>query len=265
MARYLLNQSRSREVAQQLALQERIRLKFQRLIAQNIAGTMRQAVAALKRDGSDISLESVVKSRQAGLEAILANEWRVAAKTFGDRILERVSKSGHFEKKDATSDYFESAIQSYIKVWALDAAKDISQTTARQIRGLILQGVDEGLGIDAIGRLITDRIPIMSTVRANTIARTETHTASAFGAQMAAEAAELPLRKEWVSTNDDRTREEGWDHAGMDGVIVGLHESFTVTNNETGETEELDFPGDPSGSAGNIINCRCVCAYLEAE
>ena len=226
---------------------------------------MRQAVAAFKRDGSDISLEAVVKSRQASLEAILANEWRVAAATFGDRILERVNKSGRFEKKDATSDYFESAIQSYIKVWALDAAKDISLTTAKQIRNLILQGVDEGLGVDAIGRLITDRIPIMSTLRANTIARTETHTASAFGAQMAAEATELPLRKEWVSTNDDRTREEGWDHVGMDGVIVGLHDKFEVTNNDTGETEELEFPGDPSGSAGNIINCRCICAYLEAE
>jgi len=265
MARYLGNQNRSRELAQQLALQERIRAKFQRLIAGNLSGTMQRGVAAFIRDGSDISLEAVVKSREAGLEAILANEWRVAARTFGDRILKTVTKGRTFERKDATSDYFEGAIRGFIATWAADAAKDISLTTVRQLRNLILEGVDEGLGVAEIGRNIRDRIPFMSTLRANTIARTETHSAAAYGAQMAAEATELPLRKEWISTNDDRTREEGWDHVSLDGTIVGLHQKFVVTNNETGETEELDFPGDPSGSAGNIINCRCVCAYLEAE
>jgi uncharacterized protein with gpF-like domain len=147
----------------------------------------------------------------------------------------------------------------------VQAAKDISATTTKQLRQLIAQGVEEGLGVDAIGRMVTDKIPFMSALRANTIARTETHTAAAYGAQMAAEATELPLRKEWIATNDDRTRDEGWDHVSMDGTIVGLHESFTVENAETGETEELEYPGDPSGSPGNIINCRCVVAYLEAE
>jgi uncharacterized protein with gpF-like domain len=265
MARYLINQSRRREIAQQLALQERLVARFQRLVASNLKGTMQQAVAAFVRDGSDIALEGVVGSRQAGLEAILATSWRVTAKTFGDRVLETVTKGRTFERKDATSDYFEGAIRGYISTWAADAAKDISQTTVKQLRNLILAGVDEGLGIDAIGRSIRDRIPFMSALRANTIARTETHTAANFGAQMAAEATELPLRKEWIATNDDRTREEGWDHVSADGTIVGLHQKFEITNNETGETEELDFPGDPSGSAGNIINCRCVCAYLEAE
>jgi len=26
--------------------------------------------------------------------------------------------------------------------------------------------------------------------------------------------------------------------------------------------ESLDYPGDPSGSAANVINCRCSVGYL---
>jgi len=37
----------------------------------------------------------------------------------------------------------------------------------------------------------------------------------------------------------------------MDGVRVPLNENFNV------DGEMLEYPGDPSGSAGNIINCRC--------
>jgi hypothetical protein len=92
MARYLINQSRRREIAQQLALQERLVARFQRLVASNLKGTMQQAVAAFVRDGSDIALEGVVGSRQAGLEAILATSWRVTAKTFGDTFLKAVAK-----------------------------------------------------------------------------------------------------------------------------------------------------------------------------
>lgn len=265
MARYLLNQSRSRELAQQLALQERIRVRFQRLVATNLATTMREAVSAYRRDGSDSGVEAVVMARAPVLESILAVEWRVAARTFGDRILARVNKSRVVERKDATEDYYESVIRQFILTRAASAASEISRTTTRQLRQVIADGVEEGLGVDAIARRITDRIPIMSTLRANTIARTETHAAAAYGAQIAAESTELPLRKEWVATNDDRTRDEGWDHVAMDGTIVGLHDPFIVENVETGETEELEFPGDPSGSPGNIINCRCVVAYLEAE
>lgn len=265
MARYLLAQTRSRELAQQLALQERIRAKFQRLIAKNLATTMRVAVAAYRRDESDIGIDAVVSERQVGLEAILANEWSVTVRTFGDRVLARVNKSVRFERKDPTSDYYEEAIRQYILTHAAAAAVEISTTARRQLRQLIEQGTTEGLGIDAIGRLITDKIPFMSVLRANTIARTETHTAANFGAQMAAEATELPLRKEWIATNDDRTREEGWDHVSMDGTTVGLRENFVVENADTGATEELAYPGDPSGSPGNVINCRCVVAYLEVE
>jgi uncharacterized protein with gpF-like domain len=88
--------------------------------------------------------------------------------------------------------------------------------------------------------------------RAVTVARTETVGAlnagrtDAFGA--VAEELGGPFEQMWLATLDNRTRE---DHREADGQTVGLGEPFIVGG------EPLAFPGDPSGSAANIINCRC--------
>jgi uncharacterized protein with gpF-like domain len=64
-------------------------------------------------------------------------------------------------------------------------------------------------------------------------------------------------KKQFLATQDDRTRDS---HAIADGQIVGIDEPFNVGG------EELQYPGDPSGSADNLCNCRCtVLPYLEEE
>jgi hypothetical protein len=59
--------------------------------------------------------------------------------------------------------------------------------------------------------------------------------------------------KIWVSSLDDRTRPS---HRAAHGQRVPFSESFTVGG------ELLDFPGDPSGSPGEVNNCRC---YIRIE
>lgn len=268
MSRYLTNQSRARELAQQLALQERIAARFKAATARHLSGTMRQVVKQFEADGSDLSVEAIVKSRQPVLVNLLAREFRTAADTFGQRLLVGIKSRGGMERKELDpDDIFDQAISSYVRRWALTQAKDISATTTKQMRNLILDGLDEGLGIASIAKNIRDVIPSISALRANTIARTETHTAANVGAATAAEATGLSLLKEWLASDDDRSRgnEERttWNHRAVDGTRVGMFQRFVVTNDDTGETEELEYPGDPSGSAGNIINCRCMVGYLE--
>lgn len=55
--------------------------------------------------------------------------------------------------------------------------------------------------------------------------------------------------KEWVAVIDSRTRDA---HKKADGQRVPIDEPFIVNG------EKLMFPGDPNGSAENIINCRCT-------
>lgn len=57
------------------------------------------------------------------------------------------------------------------------------------------------------------------------------------------------VKKIWTAILDSKTRPE---HAAADYQKVGINDSFVVGG------ESLKYPRDPSGSAGNVINCRCL-------
>lgn len=59
------------------------------------------------------------------------------------------------------------------------------------------------------------------------------------------------LQKEWMTSIDGRERSS---HRTADGQIVDFKERFLVGG------EQLFNPGDPVGSAKNVINCRCSTA-----
>lgn len=92
--------------------------------------------------------------------------------------------------------------------------------------------------------------------RAETIARTESINALRAGQQEAVRQAfdksdilDKEIEKEWDASGDGRTRP---DHDAADGqTVVGLNTPFIVGG------EQLLYPGDPSGSAANTVNCRC--------
>lgn len=85
--------------------------------------------------------------------------------------------------------------------------------------------------------------------RAKTIARTEGHRiqqTSSRDAQYAAKKKGADVLKQWDATLDGRTRDS---HARVDGEIKELDEKFS---------NGLMFPGDPSGGAAEVVNCRCT-------
>lgn len=97
--------------------------------------------------------------------------------------------------------------------------------------------------------------------KAARIARTETLGAFNGGTYMGAAAYELATGetryKQWWSTSDDRVRSSHWA-AHMQ--VAELHNDFMVGG------FRLDHPGDPTGPAHEIINCRCTILILtEAE
>lgn len=61
----------------------------------------------------------------------------------------------------------------------------------------------------------------------------------------------IKVRKRWVATKDERTRAS---HADLDGEIVDYDKPFS---------NDLMYPGDPSGPAVEVYNCRCTTAYAE--
>ena len=56
----------------------------------------------------------------------------------------------------------------------------------------------------------------------------------------------IEMMKEWVATNDNRTRHS---HAEINGEQVEVDEEFSIG---------LQYPGDESGDMDEVYNCRCT-------
>ena len=145
----------------------------------------------------------------------------------------------------ATSD------KSLLPYKKLDPAKDIPWNM-KKINAEVLQGVLQGESMPKIAKRIHN-VQEMNRTQAIRSARTIVTGAENKGRQDSyarAEADGIILQKEWVSTNDGRTRHS---HAVLDGATVDQDKKFD---------NGLMFPGDPTGRPEEVYNCRCTVAAV---
>ena len=206
----------------------------------------------------------------AEIQETLTSIWRESVKGSASEVIQQFKADcySHLETKQDEEALFERIVQEFIEQYGARKVVAISEATEEQIRRLITQGMKEGMGQREIAKLIREQTPIVAQIRSEVIARTETHGSSQFASQRVAEESRFPLEKVWTSIEDHRTRDFGegdgvvdaFSHRAMNGARVRLDQPFMVPMKSGGE-EALMFPGDPNGSAGNVINCRCVQAY----
>ena len=131
----------------------------------------------------------------------------------------------------------------------LDPKKDIPWNM-KKINAETLQGILQGESMDKIAKRLRN-VQEMNKTQAIRSARTIVTGAENKGRQDSYKRAEedgIVMKREWIATNDSRTRH--W-HAELDGVEVDIDEPW---HNEFGE---IMFPGDPSADPANTYNCRC--------
>ncbi len=207
------------------------------------------------------------------LRAIYVDMADVSITAFGGRIVDQGKARGLVLERKDFAEFFRRMALEYIQSELLrQRIAFVSEATRSQIVRMVIAGQEEGLGVSEIARTITDALPGLSMRRGAIIARTETHGAANFGADQAARSTGLDLQKEWVSVEDHRTRDFGegdgiidqYSHRAMDGVVVDMDQAFSVPN-KLGGFERMLYPGDPIGSAGNTINCRCAVSHIVKE
>ena len=126
----------------------------------------------------------------------------------------------------------------------------ISQTTIAQVDEILKQGLDEGLGsAEMVKRLEDSALPEW---RARMIVRTETVRATNTAQMVQASQNPYETEKMWIAIEDNRTR-KSHSHAGVDGERIGIYEKYS---------NGLYYPGDPTGAAKEVINCRCTQGYF---
>jgi uncharacterized protein with gpF-like domain len=126
------------------------------------------------------------------------------------------------------------------------------------IQRLVARGLDRGNSVQDVAEEIRKVLQATGNDtyrnRAITVARTETIGATNAGSFAAAQAladvtGDPAPEKIWLATDDTRTRPT---HNLADGQRVPLMQPFIVGG------FPLQFPGDPSGPPGEVINCRCT-------
>lgn len=172
---------------------------------------------------------------------------------YAKRTLENINHPKMFHKQE--DEWGSDFIRRWLKREAGKKIKEVTDTTLREIREVLTRGEKEGWGIteyvEAIDRLYLEKI---IPYRSEVIARTEVICASNLGSQAGARSLDYPMEKTWISTRDDRTRD---DHDEADGQVRDIDEPYEVGG------ELLMFPGDTSlgASAKNVIKCRCTESY----
>ncbi len=138
----------------------------------------------------------------------------------------------------------------------LDAFSDQVTATTRQVLEdrVLLQGVANGESIDQLRMRVRSVFADLSSWRATTIARTETVGGFNTASNVVAEASGVVSEREWLATDDTRTRDT---HVELDGEVVrGFGSRYP---------NGLRFPGDPTGRPEEVIQCRCVELYLTED
>ena len=143
------------------------------------------------------------------------------------------------------------ADKSLLPYKKLDPAKDIPWNM-KKINTETLQGIIQGESMGKIAKRIRN-VQEMNRTQAIRSARTIVTGAENKGrldSYARAEADGIILQKEWLSSNDGRTRHTHLPKAqgGVGGEIVDYDEPFS---------NGLMYPGDGSGDPAEVYNCRC--------
>lgn len=213
--------------------------------------SIRQGVMAPVRDGDLMPDASGVTSGDL--------DWRSLVE---DEVMPLISDQARIPWTAITGGNEDDFAQDLDMIQYLDDALNrlvrIPDEVYAQINVIIHRGIDEGLSIpeiaDDVSTVLTANRSEQWRNRAETIARTETIAATNAGAfyaaaDLARERQDPNPEKVWISTvGDGRTRDS---HVEADKQRVPLFSPFMVGG------FPLMFPGDPSGPAHEVINCRC--------
>jgi uncharacterized protein with gpF-like domain len=156
------------------------------------------------------------------------------------------------KQKKRISPFFSEIWTSYVlsKVSPLLATKivTIKNTLIDDIGKLIAEYISLNLDTTDIANAIYDFVddPKFYKWQSMRIARTETTIAMNLATNQAGVESGVLIDKEWISAGDGKERPT---HAELNGEQVDMNEPFS---------NGLMYPGDPSGDAGEVINCRCT-------
>lgn len=136
-----------------------------------------------------------------------------------------------------------------LQVQIAKGAQHFNETTWDILKDDLLQAESESWTVAQTAQKIGDHLDALAPFESRRIARTEMARTENWGGLEGYKETGMVDAKGWMCSFVPASRDA---HMDADGQEIGIEEDFTVGG------EMLAYPGDPRGSAGNIINCLCT-------
>jgi hypothetical protein len=214
---------------------------------------------ALKQQGEHFILHGEIDNSMypviENLYTSLFNEWLPRQ---WDQLERNVVKSRFF------SQTWLMWIKEFVMTELLAKVTAIDETTRTTLRSIVSEGASSGIQFEEMSEKVRQATSgAIGRRRARMIARTEVgeaiNTAKTKSAEDWESETDAKLGKLWIHRGAKDPRD--WHVALDNGISIPKEETWTVTNPNTGETDNMKHPHDPSASAGNVINCGCQVIY----
>lgn len=139
--------------------------------------------------------------------------------------------------------------------WKIDQPKDYKWNEKR-VRNAVAQGIIQGESVEEVGDRLTGELATSNAAKMDMFARTAINGAQNAGRMDRLHEAEemgIEVKKKWLATLDQRTRDT---HQALDGQEQPIDEPFVV------DGMKIDYPGDPFAPPELVYNCRCTLTYV---
>jgi len=242
-------------VAQRAALDTRRKLRFERRLKPKLdrifTGIARDVAAAVASGGP--AAAGTVALQAAAIEAELLTHYTEVGRIFSRGLTNRLPNPIGVTGIERAA--IEAELSQVFAQRAASQAQLIARTTANNIQRSVVAQIASagGATIDnaELGRSVGTQLSRHFGKRTEGIACVETQHSAEVSKEVEVQVITpntAQPTKEWVTQGDSKVRRS---HSNADGQTVPLNMPFTV------QGESLQHPGDPAGSASNIINCRC--------
>jgi HK97 family phage portal protein len=246
----------SREALTQDRLQMALSRSFEARLADIINEAVKDAQTVYLRKKSSERALDVLQIGLMKTRPLLSQLYDAAGEVAGARFFEGMKGTDEEVEVKTTNPEttFELEMLSWSRDHSLSQASLITQRSLDKAKKVFFEKAVSGDSIASTGRKLYEALGgEVSKTRAQTIAQTEIHQAYNVASNIAMEATGIDFDKRWISLSDADVRP---DPKRANGQTVGKDERFSVGDSK------LRFPGDPTGSAKETINCRCAVRYI---
>jgi hypothetical protein len=135
-----------------------------------------------------------------------------------------------------------------LKKMIFDSGTKVNKTALEKIESMLITANENNWTVNEFANNLSEKVFDLVDWKAMMWARTESVKTDSLGQLDSYHDVEFVDKKGWMASFVPLTRDA---HAEADGQEVLLDDNFNVGG------ESMSFPGDPKGSAGNVVNCLC--------